>query len=446
MTVEQRIEKNIIKSAEAGTTGLNVDERGIRVNEKDVTYTIFSEFINKHYKKILAGKSKINMIVKNYLAKNSERLGNRLPVVKIPFMESDKNAIFNACGLSKDELKEVVSKIDSNDVNTSNHVIDDAFNVMCVIIASVFLREDKALVAKIKNMKNRPLAQLEKYKSTTYLASLYLGIRFYGALYVKYFPVSDANSNIMDYTIENLSGKYIIKKVNSILELIQYHTETNVEYMWDRLIRCSDVDILYFALNLNNRLNHLMKTLSNEYYKNKENNARIGSDDMNKTGTDGKQYTGDLSSISAELESAVRKVVTSFYSESVFDDDLISAACYKTKLSKARFVKILKEIIANKDSEPMIKNIISSIISYYLTTLGGTVDSIRSRDFALKMIKVYSVSNTRDVNILKLKENLTLLIKKNVKSIAQEGNANMVDRVRNSLYVYIVLYTSSTIG
>ena len=120
-------------------------------------------------------------------------------------------------------------------------------------------------------------------------------------------------------------------------------------------------------------------------------------------------------------------------------------ACNKTKLSKSRMLLILKKIRENRKSEPRMKEIITCIISYYLSSLGGKVDEIRSSKFAVNMIKAYSVSNTKDNFILAIKDHLQKLIHENLTSIVEETNANMCDRVKNSLYTYLVLFIGTSI-
>ena len=56
------------------------------------------------------------------------------------------------------------------------------------------------------------------------------------------------------------------------------------------------------------------------------------------------------------------------------------------------------------------------------------------------MIKVYVISNTKSDAVLKIKKDLGDLIKNNSENILKEGNANMLDRVKSALFVYLVLF------
>jgi hypothetical protein len=56
------------------------------------------------------------------------------------------------------------------------------------------------------------------------------------------------------------------------------------------------------------------------------------------------------------------------------------------------------------------------------------------------MIKLYGISNTKDNQVLNIKKHLGQLIRNNSKNILKEGNENMLERVKNALFVYFVLF------
>ncbi len=456
MTVEEKYVENMCKSLSTESLNVISEESGkcfhptdnnLRVNEEEVTFTIMNDIVISAAPNILRARSKINNVVKAYIAKNSSKLGARHPSTKILFTDSDKNAIFNAVGIKRNDLALAIKKVDANDIDTSNHLFSDEFISLCVIIAGVYLRNDKKLLQKIKNCDKVPLNDNERYNDATslYFIILYLTIRLYGALYVKFWKY-DPNEQVMDYTMESLSGKFLMKKMNNMLEFLKYCADTNVENMWDRLSRLSDVDIFYFSSNLNNRISHALKIIAQKYYEDFKNGNKIGSDDANKTSsTDGKPYTGDVASISGDLVQSVRKVINAFYSESIIDPQLLEMSCNRTKLSKSRMLLILKTLRENRKSEPRIKTLFNDIIAYYLTTLNGKINELRSSKFAVAMLKVYSVSNTKDQFVLSVKDNLNDLIKDNLQTIVDCGNSNLLDRVKNSIFCYFVLFIAKTI-
>lgn len=422
---------------------LHVLDDKFRPNDEDVTFHIKSKIIIPYEANILKAKSKIFTIVRSYMAKNSAKLGARYPTSKIPFLKSDMDIVFSACGIDRNKLYEECMKIDANDIDTKNHLIQEAFNMMCVIIAHVFLKNDKILQNQIMDIaKGKMLDDKIKYNSVVYIIILYLALHLYSAQYMKFWKY-DTIPEVMDYTIEHMSNKFIIRKCQNILEFITYHSETNIENMVDRLLRASDVDLIYFYSNLNNRIGHALRTIANNYYENKENENRIGHDNSSQTNDEGKFFVGDTASISADVETVTRRITSRFFSETVLNDKLVSTACYKTKFSKAKFILIIQKLRENHENDQFITNIFANIISYYLVKFNGTIDTLKSNNFLIQMFKVYSISNTKDPFVIGVKEQLTKLIKTNLSLIIDEGNKNLIDRCKTSIYNYFVLYIAA---
>lgn len=414
-----------------------------RPNDEDVTYTIRENIVIPNETKILKAKSKIFSIVKSFLAKNGSKLGLRYPTNRIPFLKSDMDILFTACGIKRQDLYEACISIKANDIDTKNHLIQEPFNMLCTIVGHVFLRNDKNLMNAIMSIaKGKIPDDKYKYSTVTYQIILYLTLHFYSALFIKYWKFDPVEA-VMDYTIENMSNKYIIRKCQNILEFICYHSETNIENMIDRLYRGSDVDLIYFFSNLNNRLSHAMRTIANAYYENKENKNYVSTDSASRTNDEGKFYVGDTASVSADIINTVNRIVSRFFSEDVIDDRLVGPACAKTKFSKAKFIIILQRIKENHQNDVVIKNIFTAIISYYITTLNGEIDNIKSNKFLVDMFRVYSISNTNNDFLNVLKNQLSKLVKLNAKAIIDESNGSLVDRCKTSLYNFFILYIAA---
>ena len=422
---------------------LHIENKSFRPNDEDVTFRIKSTIIEPYEPMIYAAGNKINNIVQSYLTRSASKLGMKYPVSKVPFLKSDMDWLFNVCKVDKNIVYNESMKITANDIDPSNHLIQEPFNMLCVIIAHVFLKRDKRLQGLILDIaKGKHLDDKIKYASPVYRVVLYLAIHFYSALYNKYWKY-DPTEDVMDYTIEHMSNKFIIRKCQNIFEFITYHSETNVENMMDRLLRASDVDLIYFYSNLNNRISHALRTIANNYYANKEAGNQVGHENANRVSDEGKFFVGDTTSISADVENTTRRTVTRFFSESVLNDKLVAGACARTKFSKAKFVLIMQKIRENHENDDIIHDIFASIISYYLIKFQGRIENLKSNNFLLQMFKVYSISNTKDDFVVKIKDELTKLIKKNANTILDEGNANIVDRAKASCFNYFVLYIAA---
>ena len=79
-----------------------------------------------------------------------------------------------AAGVTEKELQEAINKIGSaNNIDLRNKVINDTFNVLCTLFTATYYLSDKNRNGKKKD-----------FTKPYYYTCLYLGIRFYGRIYL----------------------------------------------------------------------------------------------------------------------------------------------------------------------------------------------------------------------------------------------------------------------
>jgi hypothetical protein len=234
-----------------------------------------------------------------------------------------------------------------------------------------------------------------------------------------------------------------MKKVNNIYDIIERYAMTNVEYQEHRLMRGADIDYVYFCTSLETRLSGFMKSLSAQFYKNKEEKNKTQTETASRQDDEGEFFVGQTSNISSILESTTRKILTKFVSDTTIDQTILNYACAKTNFSKSKFAIIINKIRENNDDK--LQSVLNNIIMYYLLKTKKDVGDIKSRDFINTMFELYSVSNTKNEIILKIKSLLEEIILKNSENILKEGNKNMLDRVKTSLYFYLVLFIAKNV-
>jgi hypothetical protein len=406
--------------------------KDVRVNDPNVSYIFRDDILSAYEETFMKNVNKIQTVILRYIERYASLYGTRAPTVRIPFNDYDKADLFKAAGITPDKVKKSILELKSNDINIKNRVINDPFNELCAILTGCFFRN--------RNQFRKPK---DEYSYPHHFTSLYLTMRFYCSVYYKSFPKGDPSPDVMDYTIENISNKFLIKKVNNIFDIVRYYSDTNIEYREENLKRGADVDYVYYCISLDTRIGGFMKSLANQFYKNKEKERRTQTESASRQDEEGEFFVGQTSNISATLESSVRKILTKFVSDNTVDKTILDVACNKTKFSKSKFVIIIGRIRENTDSK--IQEVLSNIIMYYLIESKKDISTVRSREFINKMFDLYSISNTKNEIILKIKSLLEGIVSENAENILKEGNANMLDRIKTTLYYYLVLFIAKNI-
>jgi hypothetical protein len=408
--------------------------KGLRVNDPNVSYIFKNDIIEKYDEIFLKNINKVQSVIARYIKNNASLYGTRAPTVRIPFTDYDKADLFKAAGIEQATIQKSINELKANDIDLRNRVINDPFNELCSLLTGFYYRH--------KDQFKKPK---DPWAYPYHFTSLYLAMRFYCSAYYRSFPNGDPSPDVMDYTIENLSRKYLLRKVNNVFDIVRYYSETNIENREDELVRGADIDYVYYTTSLSTRIGGFMKSLAAQFYKNYEANNRTQTETANRQDEEGEFFVGQTSNISSVLESAVRKIITRFVSDNTIDATILDSACAKTKFSKPKLVIILNRIRENEKTNPLLQQVLSNIIMYYLIESKKGIDTIRSMEFINKMIELYSVSNTKNEIILKIKKLLEDIIKDNAENILKEGNRNMLDRIKTSLYIYLVLFIAKNI-
>jgi hypothetical protein len=403
----------------------------VRVNDPNVSYIFRDDIVTKYSETFIKNYSRIQGVILKYIEKYASLYGTRAPTVRIPFTDYDKADLFKAAGITAETIKKSIYNLHANDIDIRNRIISDPFNELCAILTGIYYRNKDAF-KKPKDETSYPHN----------FASLYLTMRFYCSVYYRSFHY-DPSPDVMDYTIENISNKFLIKKVNNIFDIVRYYSDTNIEYREENLKRGADVDYVYYCISLDTRISGFMKSLANQFYKNKEKERRTQTESASRQDEEGEFFVGQTSNISAVLESSVRKILTKFVSDNTVDESILNVACSKTKFSKSKFVIIIGRIRERTDSK--IQEVLSNIIMYYLIDSKKDINTVRSREFINKMFDLYSISNTKNEIILKIKSLLEEIVSANSEDILKEGNANMLDRIKTTLYYYLVLFIAKNI-
>jgi hypothetical protein len=205
----------------------------------------------------------------------------------------------------------------------------------------------------------------------------------------------------MQYTIDNLSQRFLIKKSDHLFGVLTTLIQTSWQFHQNNIKQGSDDACAQFAWRVHNDQNSLVKRIANAYNENKRNGLTVTStqdifDDNN--------INVDIENNSNKVDNITNKVVTTILINGV--DLKISDFCANAaNVSKLELRNYLTLIIKDKNSND-IKKFIESILFVYLYYEKHTYEEINSKLFIAYALATFKKTNSKDENIGRIKGTL----------------------------------------
>ena len=201
----------------------------------------------------------------------------------------------------------------------------------------------------------------------------------------------------MNYTINNLSNKFKIKQLGSVLNTIIYTSNTCYDAYVDRVKECSDIDIHKYVSDIQTRLNSLLSNIADKFYENKNSGNYLNTEEDNYDEENFHLTDND----SMAIERIAGAIMIKMSSQGVNYKHAEEAARI-CQVSVTALRNALIEIDREYDKE--IKEFVTSVLQVFLLEGKNPPRAIKSAHFYSQCILVYSKSNTLDPAILKIKE------------------------------------------
>lgn len=372
-------------------------------NEFTLVNTLFGKV-----EKSFSDKRNINELmnyIRKYADKNSKILLSSDMSVRLIFTESDKKIIYTVTGITQQEVTAAIRQ--STAIKSTWQIATNPFYMLSAIIMHYFA---------IHNMP----AELDAM--TVYMSYLLYVTSHKGSF--KYLP----NKQIMDYTINNLSNRFLIKQYGTIQAVIE-HTVTNAIH--DRyskeIVSGSDEDLKNIVTALETRVSSAVKNVAREFYKNHASGNYMFHEDE-----DLSEENFHLSdNISFKISRIVSVVTTSIVSEG-FDQ----YTCIKRAInlnpgsSEKKLTPMLRTIVT--DDMDHIPEMISDIITLFIYKgTGNSINGIKTMKFVSESLQIYK-SNSQDSVTLRIKERLLHWID----ITAEKYGRNFISKGKTSLDTY----------
>ena len=377
--------------------------------------TILVDKLYSSVEKSLASKDNLSEYHSNidkHLAKNSERFFTTSPNERPLFSTEDSNKFIALTGLSADGIKQVLK--DSKVIKSNWYIMNDPFNIANSLATRYFA--------------------IKKNKDYIDYTIWYLIVSMYPSIHFKYFK-HGINAACMDYTINNLSDKFNIKKNKNLWVTFVNMFKTAYEHHEKKIISGEDENFVYYVQDCHTRMNSFIKNIAVPYYEN-YNNQKFLEKEYESFEEDNYH---EAESSSYDIENITNSVITHLVIHGP-DMKLVEVASKTNQVSVNQMRNFISSLIDNKHRDD-IRAITEAILFMYLFNDDGEVHSpsqIGTNDFLLYCLKIYKRANTVDKNVIKIKGILDRwLVELGVSN--RSGNKGTLQAYRRAFFTFFVL-------
>jgi hypothetical protein len=363
--------------------------------------------------------SSVKMFLKHcalYIDRNTDALAISAPYERLLFLETrDSDPLFTIFHITKKQVKDVVKK--SPLIYETFRTLNDPLIILLTALNQFY--------------RNYP-GNRDAIAAVNY-SSLFLALRFYSSRQGHLWPYG-AHKDIMEYTVNHITDKFLMRKHKTIIGVLQYISTENDNNLGIKLFETHiDADFKYYITNFKTRINNFLRNIWVEYDKNVKNQNYIG--ETSDRYDDEDQNLRELDNASSEIYQSVFKIYGKVKSSPI-DMAILKDAVTGSNLSSNTVLNTLESIIKNETDT--LKTVITSTIQMFLKEPKNKIAMLKSKYFMVYAMKVYRVSNTIDKDLQALKNQLDDWIKQYGSTYVKLNRAATLSTFRKCVFQYIV--------
>lgn len=239
---------------------------------------------------------------------------------------------------------------------------------------------------------------LKKDSQMLDIACVYLSFsgKFYPSIHYMSFPTVEPNKypHIMEYVVNNLTNKYILKTEGTIIGTIKSIAKTWIKTYEKDIKYFDDEDVVYIIQQLHNRIKSFMKNIASLYYSAYENRDYITYNSDNTSEDD--FHLADTDSMKAER--SIEKTMERINTFTV--DYRYCKMAADTNVNTEEIKGIIESILNNRNNLYEVKEIIRLLIYTYF----AAYNSKDVTDIGFITFSITPKPNTKDKHLLRIKE------------------------------------------
>ena len=395
----------------------------------------------REYKAVLNYVLRYESTPKNALALNTDLLG----VDKIVFTDNNILELFSIFEIDMENFRESIHKADG--ITPEFLTTSNPYNILIVYLCHMVLLSNQ-------------LNNNDKHRFQNALLNM-LHYSFFTSKVRSMLPYG-ADKSTMQYTLDHLSGKYMIKnpKTNTWKKLLDYKSKDILgknSIHKDAIVKFSeDEKVTYMISDMKTRINKQIVGIVMRYHKNKEAGHKIDTDDTVRNNKNGEK---EIKAITSSLDSTIASLtanVTNLYE--FIDPEMIDIVIKIThNVKKEQMTALLTKfsdlaitqkkkghadlIEGSGNSRILVgyRTLLSELIqkTYRACILDKDVDIKSKVSILNKTQRMYRSSMISDQDILVIKSSVEKMV---VKS-GGTSRASTIASLKIGFIIYIILLT-----
>lgn len=357
-----------------------------------------------------ANSSTLKRAIGKYLDRNSNKLTAIGPSSMIPFLDTDKKALYDAVELEPAAIKDALKK--SKFIWNGGQIMKNEFYTAGALAIRFYAKKNN------KEMLNAMIS--------------YYTMAFYPAIQYKYFKF-EPNEQVMNYTINNLSNKFKVKQAGTIFGALRSTTQGSYDLYKPGIIAGTDKGLFDFIMGVRTRLNSLIKHIAMEYYKNRDQNLYLNSDSNSYDEDNYHEADSNIYMVERISNNVALKLVVNGPEMKV-----IRTAAGTCHVSVNELRNYVTTMISSKHRDE-IKEVIESLLFLYLFDNQNKVEDVsRNQKFLLYCLETYKKSNTTNPNIIKIKKILDDWLNE-LGTYKKTQRLATINNFRRAIYMFFVI-------
>ena len=263
----------------------------------------------------------------------------------------------------------------------------------------------------------------------------YMGYSMFYSTFTKFFKYGVRNETMI-YTINTLTNKHKLKQEGSVDALLTYGIYRCVDTYKQRLMDCTDLDVIYVIQQFKSRLRGYFKDIANKYYENDTKKEAVFSSSDRLDTEEGSDFVERESSI-GNIEKLAQTYTTLFFQKPV-DEEILSMVARLNQVARPELKNALTGIRSDNSQINVLKKFYESLFYLYSDYENGQVINVHSRKFMATMETIYKKGNSKEPNLVLVKKTLDEWLTQFSQVYREANRAAKINGYRKGIYQYFV--------